>query len=384
MNFEYVAAACLIVLVAVVISWLCIRRILALRAKGYRMWRRVTERVVLSLVVLIAVAAGASSAFNALATHYYWATNPMPGKFYEVGSYKMHIYCTGQGSPTLVLDAGLGFDWTLWGAVQPELSKTTRVCSYDRAGFGGSALRSGTRDADHIAHELHELFAQAGITGPIILMGHSIAGLYIRDYSALYPQQVAGLIFVDSSIPLQDEWPVFKAIIARQPSPAVQFFLDRASLTLGIPRLERQCSPIIFLPGWNADAGKRLAEDNACIPHAAAAAAELRIIDQSSREALRWKNFGNLPIVIFSQDPDEPQPLGIPTDLAKRFSVAWNQMQDQLKDLSTRSRRIIAKSSGHMIPILRPNLLNREVPIFIEQVRGTIPPPTDYGSTTTE
>lgn len=161
MDFAYIIAASLIALVAILISWLCVRRILAVRAKRYRVWRRITERVVLSFVVLVAVAVGASTAFNALAILYYRAT--MPGKFYDVGGYKMHIYCTGQGSPTLVLDAGLGNDWTVWGAVQPSLSKTTRVCSYDRAGFGGSSARPGTRDADHIAHELHELLAQGGL-----------------------------------------------------------------------------------------------------------------------------------------------------------------------------------------------------------------------------
>lgn len=379
MDFDYVVVPCLIVLVAILICWLCIRRILAVRGKGYRMWRRVTERVVLSLVVLVAVAVGASTAFNALAILYYRAT--MPGKFYDVGGYKMHIYCTGQGSPTLVLDAGLGNDWTVWGAVQPILSKTTRVCSYDRAGFGGSATRHRTRDADHIAHELHGLLAQAGITGPIILMGHSIAGLYIRDYAALYPQQLDGLILVDSSTPLQDQNPVVKAAIASIPglNPTVENFAERADFMLGIPRLQGYCSQIP--PGWNGEAGKRLAED-LCPPPFAAIYAEGKSMDQSGREVLRAKGFGNLPILIFSEDPNKPFPL--PGDWGKKMSAVWNQMQDQFKGLSTRSRRIIAKGSGHMIPIERPELLNKEVRIFIEQVRGTFPQPTDYGSTTTE
>ena len=379
MDFDYVIVPCLIVLVAILISWLCVRRILALRARGYRMWRRITERVVFSLVVLVAVAIAASTAFNALAILYYRAT--MPGKFYDVGGYNMHIYCTGQGSPTLVLDAGLGNDWTVWGAVQPALSKTTRVCSYDRAGFGGSATRPGPRDADHIAHELHELLAQAGITGPIILMGHSIAGLYIRDYAALYPQQVAGLIHVDSSTPLQDQNPVVKAAIASNPglNPTVENFAERADFILGIPRLQGYCSQIPS--GWNGEAGKRLAED-ACPPPFTAISAEAKSMDQSGREVLRAKNLGNLPMLIFSEDPNKPFPL--PGDWGKKLSAVWNQMQDQFKELSTRSRRIIAKGSGHMIPIERPDLLNKEVPIFIQQVRGTFPHPTGYGSTKTE
>lgn len=385
MDFDYVVAPCLILLVAILIFWLCIRRILMLRAKGYRMWRRVTEQVVLSLAVLMAGAVAASTTFNALDIYHYRAT--IPGKFYNVDGYKMHIYCAGQGSPTLILDTGLGGDSTAWGAVQPTLSKTTRVCSYDRAGYGGSSARPGTRDADHITGELHDLLTQAGITGPIILMGHSIAGLYIRVYAARYPQEVAGLVLVDSSIPLQDKNPVFKAVIAREEGTdtAVERFLEQATFILGVPRLMGLSS---FVPAdWDPRVGKMMVEDHFSWDAAAEAearAAELKSFDQSSLEALRAKNFGNLPILIFSEDPNTPEFPGIPASLVKRLAVVWNQMQPQLKDLSTRSRRIIAKGSGHPIPIERPDLLNKEVAIFVQQVRGTIPQPTDYGSTTTE
>ena len=135
-----------------------------------------------------------------------------PGATYEVDGHRMHMDCVGNGSPTIVLDAGLGDDGLIWGGVQPVLAKSTRVCSYDRAGFGLSDALPGPRDADHIAAELHGLLAAAGIDGPIVLMGHSIAGIYIRDYATKYPADVAGLIFVDGSTPLQDQNPAFKAL----------------------------------------------------------------------------------------------------------------------------------------------------------------------------
>ena len=89
-----------------------------------------------------------------------------------------------------MLDAGLGNDGLIWGGVQPVLAKTTRVCSYDRAGFGWSDALPPPRDADHIAAELHGL-ADGGrtSTAPIVLMGHSIAGMYIRDYATRYPNE---------------------------------------------------------------------------------------------------------------------------------------------------------------------------------------------------
>jgi len=210
MNFDYVVAPVLIVMAAICVSWFCLRRMLV-HVNRYGKWRRITERVVLSLVIVLAAAAAGSTAFNAVAIHHYRATNPPPGKLYAIDGYKMHIYCTGNGSPTLVLEAGGGEDWLIWSEVQPELSRTTRVCSYDRAGFGWSDPRPAPRDANQIADELHQLLTQAGITGPIVLMGHSIAGLYIRAYAMRHPQDLSGLIFVDASTPLQDDNPAMKA-----------------------------------------------------------------------------------------------------------------------------------------------------------------------------
>ena len=154
----------------------------------------------------------------------------------------MRIDCSGSGSPAIILDAGLGNDGLIWGGVQPALAKTTRVCSYDRAGFGWSDPLPPPRDADHIAAELHGLLAAAHITGPVVLMGHSIAGMYIRDYASRYPENVAGLIFVDASTPLQNRNAAFKA----HPDPGPSRFgalLKKAAIAAGIPRLLGECSP---------------------------------------------------------------------------------------------------------------------------------------------
>jgi pimeloyl-ACP methyl ester carboxylesterase len=129
-------------------------------------------------VVLLAVAITGNTSFNAIAVHHFWAINPAPGKIVSVGGHKMHIYCTLSGSLTIILEAGGQNDSVIWRGVQPPLSRTTRVCAYDRAGFGWSDAQPGPRDADHIAAELHQLLLQTGITGPVVLMGHSIGGIF--------------------------------------------------------------------------------------------------------------------------------------------------------------------------------------------------------------
>jgi pimeloyl-ACP methyl ester carboxylesterase len=375
MDFPYVVVPALIVLIGILIAWLSMRRVLSLRGKSYPRWRTITERIVLSLVALTAVAVAGSSGWNAIAL--YRLRNPPPGETYLVNGHQMRIHCTGSGSPTIVLDAGLGNDGLIWGGVQPVLAKTTRVCSYDRAGFGWSDALPPTRDADHIAAELHELLATAKINGPIVLMGHSIAGIYIRDYATRYPANLSGLIFVDGSTPLQNRNPAFKAQDTKGPPRWFEMLLNRAAFAVGIPRLIGGCSR--SFPGFDARAARLLGEDR-CHEPFAAIAGEMESFDRSGEETVHSGPYDALPILIFSQDPAKALSDGEPADVSR----AWNQMQENLKKLSTRSRRIIAKGSGHYIQLNRAELIEREVPLFIEQIRGTAPEPTDYGSTKME
>jgi hypothetical protein len=207
LDLEYVVAPTLILLLGVVAIWLSVRRILSLSAMFSKKWRRVAERIVLFAIVLVAAAVAGSASYNAVARLWFRAHNPPPGEMYTVDGHKMHMYCTGSGSPAIVLDAGLGDDAVIWSGVQPALAKTTRVCAYDRAGFGWSEAGPAPRDADHLAAELHGLLRQARIDLPIVLMGHSIAGIYMRAYAAHYPEDLAGMVFVDGSTPMQQEKP---------------------------------------------------------------------------------------------------------------------------------------------------------------------------------
>jgi pimeloyl-ACP methyl ester carboxylesterase len=332
--------------------------------------------LLLSVVVLLAAVLAGSASYNAIALGWFRAHNPPPGNTYLVNDHKMHMNCTGSGSPTIVLEAGLGNDALIWGGVQPELAKTTRVCAYDRAGFGWSEALPAPRDADHIATELHGLLLEAGINGPIVLMGHSMAGMYMRDYATRYPADIVGIVFVDGSTPLQDENPAVKAMMAKGPPQWVMVLLERSALTLGLPRLTGQCSQRI--PGFGAHASQLEAED-ICHLQMGAIAAETKSIHSSGLETAHTGPYGALPILIISEDPAK-MAAGTSADMAK----AWNQMQEDLKKLSTRSRRIIAKGSTHYVQIDRPELIEKETPLFIEQIRGAALQPANYGSTSTE
>jgi len=208
-------------------------------------------------------------------------------------------------------------------------------------------------------------------------MGHSIAGMYIRDYATRYPAEAAGLIFVDGSTPLQEQNPAFKAAFAKKPFDWIHTLQRRALFSMGIPRLSGACSR--GFPGFDARAARLQAED-LCHLQWNAIDAEMESFDRSGMETVHTGPYGALPVLIFSQDTAKATAGDEPPDVAK----AWNQMQEDLKKLSTRSRRIIAKGSTHYVQLDRSELIEREVPLFIEQIRGTVSPPGNYGSTTTE
>jgi pimeloyl-ACP methyl ester carboxylesterase len=153
----------------------------------------------LALVVALLALAVAGAIYQAIATELAERAYPPPGEMVDLGGYSLHIHCVGQGSPTVVLDAGSGGFSAQWVWVQQEVSATTRVCAYDRAGMGWSEMGPEPRDAKQITGELHTLLTKAGIDEPYVLVGHSFGGLYMQTYAARYPDEVAGVALVDSS-----------------------------------------------------------------------------------------------------------------------------------------------------------------------------------------
>lgn len=120
-----------------------------------------------------------------------------PGQLVDVGGHRLHLSCAGSGTPTVVLEAGLGEPGASWALIAPALADDTRVCIYDRAGRGWSEPSPGRQDGVAVATDLHELLVRAGVPSPYVLVGHSTGAQYVRIFAGRYPEQVAGMVLLD-------------------------------------------------------------------------------------------------------------------------------------------------------------------------------------------
>lgn len=318
-------------------------------------------RLLLTLFVAVLIAGGIYQNISETRDRRF---HPMPGRRVNIsvaGSdhapLAMHIYCIGQGSPAVILEAGLDDSFVSWRKVQPGIAKFTRVRSYDRAGIGYSDSSPRPRTSQVIAGELHELLQVAAVPSPYVLVGHSMGGYDVRLFAHLYRNEVSGMVLVDASHPEQQK---------RLP-PAVndldagwlreQEFLE-FTMPFGLPRLLGFCG---------ADAEVRATQCN--FHSAREAVAELKASSASAAQTAATGSLGDLPLAVLSRGPDNPQP-DLPDDLVKPANQAWQRMQEELAHLSTRGTRVIANNSGHYIQMDRPDLVIAAVRSVVDEARA--------------
>lgn len=319
-----------------------------------RSWLR---RVGMVLMVLVLALAGSGFLYENVSEARDRRFNAMPGRRFDVGGYRMHIDCTGQGTPAVILESGLGDTYVTWRKVQPQIAKFTRVCSYDRAGLGYSGSSSQPRTSKTMAQELHTLLRAAEIAPPYVLVGHSMGGFNVRLYASLYRNEVAGMVLVDSSHPDQENRfpPELKNMEGSWLREAE--FLEY-TMPLGVPRLMELCDkePI-----------ERAAECN--FHSAQEGVAELKAFSESAAETAVTGTLGDLPLAVLSHDPDKPS-ADLSPDLARPANDAWEKMQEELAHLSTRGTQTIAKNSAHYIQIDRPDIVSEAIRNVVDQSRA--------------
>ena len=260
-------------------------------------------------------------------------TYAAPGKTYDTGDHRLHLDCRGHGGPTVVLFNGLGEISASWARVTGPVAETTRVCAYDRAGQGWSDDVEHPQDGLRAAQDLHTLLAAAGETGPYLLVGHSTGGTYALNYAAQYPQQVAGMVLLDSSSPEQ---------ITRVPDYARQYAFMRRGLAL-MPTLNR------------VGLGRVLAPAS---PLPEAAAEQVTAMTTTPRAARNGRDELSVILDVFAQAQAlttlNDRPLAVVT-ASENDAGGWPGAQDQLAELSTNVvQRTVRSSHEGLVEDERP------------------------------
>jgi len=294
------------------------------------------KRIGTGLVIAIGMIAALGAAYQVIATVIDRRSFPAPGQMVDVGGYRLHVYCTGaniNGSPTVVLETGLGATSSGWAWVQPEVAKATRVCSYDRAGTGWSDASPIPRDAQHIANELHTLLHNANIPGPYVLAGWSFGGLYNRSFAGQYPEEVAGIVLIDSSSPDQcTSTPDGQDQCA---SNARIYLIAPALARLGVMRVMGLFQPDTGLPDQQ---NEELRASFSATKDWDAQSAEFLAWPTTNTQVAQAKALGAIPLFVLTATDH-----GTPPDLEQ----LWQGWQAGFSGLSTNSVQRVVPGASH-------------------------------------
>jgi len=333
------------------------------------MFIRLLKKLVIGLAAVLVSAVLIGATYQWLASRADRQKHPAPGRIFEVDGLALHLDCRGDGSPIVVLEAGLTSGGTSWALVHDSLAQQTRVCAYDRPGLDWSEPMGRSAGATEVADRLHELLSTAGIDGPQILVGMSAGGVYVREYFHRYPRDIVGMVLVDSSHEQQglrlpkmtgseNMTAMLTLCVWLQPIGVIRAFgfldalLDQYDLSQNVRELlsanmnqSHACSVI------RDETGGFQADVNNPDPP---------------------RPLGDLPLTVLSQGkpPAANEQLGTTLEFATRTAVVWNQLQEELTALSSRSVRRIAQKSGHVIQFEQPDLVVSAITGQVAQYRA--------------
>jgi pimeloyl-ACP methyl ester carboxylesterase len=322
----------------------------ARRARGN--WPWTVLRIASGTLGVLALVAATGAAYEAIASASDATVYPPAGRLVDVGGYKLHLDCRGEGSPTVVLDAGLSASSVDWALVQPELAHATRVCSYDRAGMGWSEPGPGPRSPRHIADELHLLLENGNVAGPYVLVGHSLAGKNIRMFANAYPSEVAGLVLVDARSEMVESPADIESFARALEGQATQYSLARR---FGIARLFG--SGLVGEPLVPAALATEmvLAQTQ---PNAIAETTAEGLARSADDEALSTTSLGSMPLVVVAAGE------------SMRNLPNWPEAQRAMAKLSTKGKLIVAETSHHGVHIAQPHIVLNAINDVIADVRS--------------
>lgn len=278
---------------------------------------------------------------------------PPPGKLIDVGGYRVHLYCTGERSPTVIVASG-GFSFD-WGLVQPTIARVVRICTYDTAGTAWSdPMQRGMKPScGYRVNELHNLLNNAGIQGRYILVGYSIGGLIARLYAARYPEDISGMVLVDHAfIDAPSEVPVehVSSTLAGLDSPPV--LISKVPIALDLED-DRNFGN---LPKRDQELHRWALSIHSVRPTPEMATACFSEVDSAEQKSPF--PLGTRPLSVLSTLYDSPR---------------YTELQHKLLRLSQNSKQLVAEKSSHMVIIDQPEIVIQAIQDVIAAVRDGIP-----------
>lgn len=322
--------------------------------------------IFLLLIIAILLIAGAMRKANLRKSY------PPKGQLIDVGGYRLHIHCQGQGSPAVILDAGQGESGFSWAHIQSEIANTTQVCAYDRAGLGWSDPSLKPRTAEGMVEELHTLLDRAGVPQPYILVGASLGGLNARVYAHKYPDEVAGLVLVDAAHEQQyTPEPLQKAIrqMSKMMPVMVGFaiFVVKSGLGALFPRLVPGGGNPMAEAAGEIDKALRISNAG----YLEASVAEIKDVELSHAQVRQMNitSLGDLPMIVIRHGKAQTQMMPGVTGVMEETN---QRLQAEVAAQSTRGRLVVAEQSGHAVQFDEPELVSRCILEILEEVRQSI------------
>jgi pimeloyl-ACP methyl ester carboxylesterase len=267
---------------------------------------------------------------------------PPPGNLINANGYKMHIYCMGAGAPTIILDHAGGGSSLDWNLIQPKLAEHTRVCAYDRAGYGWSDYNPAPRTLDQQVNELHALLAGANESGPYILVGHSYGARVDRVFAAKYPDEVAGLVLMDPGFLYDD--PRYPA--EAQSHLEADINMSRAGRWLAPIGLVRLLQPIMNNPTFDLPEEARLASASftATSRYWQSLNDQMHVLSTVFEEEHQVTTLGEIPLLVLnSTEPDDAS------------HQVWQQANSEMAALSTHGSYRLVEGATHFSLVYRQN-----------------------------
>ncbi|BAL86180.1 hypothetical protein AMIS_9600 [Actinoplanes missouriensis 431] len=295
------------------------------------------------------------------------AAHPMPGRLVDVGGHRLHVVKEGAGGPTVVFEAGSGEAASSWTAVADGLDRDATVVRYDRAGYGWSEASKAPRTGEQITAELHTALDSIGAPKPYVLVGHSLGGLYVREFARRYPGEVAGLVLVDAR-PEDDARRTASLLAGTTTATTLPPWIPATLKTFGLLRVAGGALLDGLVP---AEQREEFLDVTAGSPGYFGAKQEEADLIAGTEDAVRRQQLGDLPVRVIARGlPQDYAAAGIDATTGAALEQVWQDGQRRMLELSRDSRLMIAEHSGHLVPYEQPSII---IDAVREVLAGPIP-----------